>query len=109
MRSDEIEFFTEVGQGNLPFDSADDPRNIEQRSRRAEERLVVGIESEHVVPEMFADVKEVTRAAAKIENAQRRRAIEPQVLGALDVDVDPISDVFKAIDLRRAGPIRILV
>src|SRR5207248_3566519 len=58
---------------------------------------------------MFADIKEVTGATAKIENAQRRRAIEPKVLGALDVDVDPISDVFEAIDLRRAGPIRVLL
>src|SRR5438874_2172467 len=58
---------------------------------------------------MFADVKEITGAAAKIEYPQRRRAIEPKVLGALDVDVDPISDVLETIDLRRPGPIRILV
>ena len=59
--------------------------------------------------EMFADEKEVTRPRAKVENVQRRRAVEPKVLRALDVDVDPVSDVFKAINLRRAGPIRILV
>src|SRR2546421_5009015 len=58
---------------------------------------------------MFADIKEVTGATAKIENVQRRRAVEPKVLGALDVDVDPINDVFEAIDLRRAGSIRIFV
>ena len=59
--------------------------------------------------ERFANVKEVPGAAAKIENAQRRRAIQPKILRALDVDVDPIGKVFEAIDLRRARSIRILL
>src|SRR6185436_15109948 len=94
----EIERLVKIGQGSLVFDSADDARNIEQFDRCPKKRFVIGVESEHVVPEMFADVKKVTRAAAEIENTQRRRAVEPEVLRALDVDVDPINDVFEAID-----------
>src|SRR2546423_848860 len=58
---------------------------------------------------MFADVEEIAGAAAEIENVEWSRAIEPEVLGALDVDVDPISDVFEAIDAPRARAIRKLL
>ena len=109
MRGHEIKFLVELGQGSLSLNPADDARNIEQLSRCPEKRLVVDVESENVVAEIFADVKEVAGPTAEIENVQRLRAVEPKVLGALDVDVDPINDVFEAIDLRGAGPIRILV
>ena len=98
-----------IGQGSLAFDSADDARDVEQFNRGAEKRFVVGIEAEHMVAEMFANEKEVTRARAKIENAERRRAVEPQVLRPLDIDVDPISNVFETVDLGRAWPIWIFV
>ena len=58
--------------------------------------------------EEFADVKEVTGAAAEIDNAHRRGAVEPKVLRALDVDLDPINDVLETIDPGRAWPIRVL-
>jgi len=58
---------------------------------------------------MFADVEEVACARPEIENAQRLSAVEPEVLGALYVYVDPINDVFETIDLRRAWLIRIFV
>src|SRR5947207_1446708 len=98
-----------IGQGSLPFDSSDGARNVEQFNRGAETRFAISVESENVVPEMFADVEKITRARAEIENAQRRRAIEPQVLRAFHIDVDPISNVFEAVDLGRAGPVRIFV
>src|SRR5439155_16601238 len=55
VRSHEIEFRPEIGQGRLPFDPADDAGNIEERSGGAEKRLVGGIEAENVVGEIFAD------------------------------------------------------
>ena len=99
VRGHEIERLMKIGQGSLAFDSADDARDVEQFNRGAEKRFVVGIEAEHMVAEMFANEKEVTRASAKIENAERRRAVEPQVLRPLDIDVDPISNVLESVDL----------
>src|SRR5262249_45076651 len=105
----EIEFSAEIGQGSLSLDLTNDARNVEQLSRRTKKRFVVGIETEDVMAKKFADVAKVTGAATKIEDAQRRRAIEPKVLGALDIDLDPIDDVLETIDSRRAGPIRKLL
>ena len=109
VRGHEIEIISEIGQGSLPFYPANDAPNSEQLSRCVKKRIIIGIESENVVAEMFADVKEVARAAAEIENAQWRRAIEPKVLRTLDVDVDPIDNVFEAIDLRRVRLVRTFV
>ena len=109
MRSYQIELPAEIGQGSPSFDPADHPRNIEERSRGAEKRLSIGIEAENVVAEKFANVKKVAGAAAKIEKAQWRRAIEPKILGALDVDLDPINNILETIDLGRAGAIWILM
>ena len=109
MRGDEIEFAAEIGQGSLSFDPADDARNFEQGSRGAEKRLAVSIEAENLVAEKFADVEEVTGAGANIDNAHWRRAIQPKILRALDVNLDPIDDIFEPIDLGRARPIRKLV
>ena len=70
---------------------------------------MVGVEAEDVVAEQFADVEEVAGAAAKIDNVDWGRAVEPKVLGALDVDLDPINDILEPIDARRARPIRVLL
>ena len=72
VRSYEIEPLVEIGQGSLSFDSADDARNVEQLSRCAEKWLVVSIKAQNVVTEIFADVEEITGAAAKIDNVQWR-------------------------------------
>ena len=45
--------------------------------------------------------------ATKIENAQRRRAIEPEILRTVDIDLDPVNHVLEPIDSRQAGAIRI--
>ena len=76
---------------------------------RAEKRFVVGVEAESLVAEEAAEVKKITRAAAKIENVQWWGAIEPKILGALNVDPDPVTSVFVRIDFPRIWPIRITV
>ena len=107
--SHKIEFVAEIGQESLSFDPADNARNIEERSSGSEERLVIGVEAENLMAEKFADVEEITGAAAKIDYAQRRGTVEPKILRALDVDLDPINDVFKTINPCRARPIGIFV
>jgi len=105
----EIEFSPEIGQRSLPLDVTDNARHSEQLSRCAEKRFAACIEAENIMAEAFANVEKITRARAEIENAQRRRAIEPKVLRPLDIDFYPINDVFETIDLRRTRSIRIFV
>ena len=109
VRGHEIEALMKIGKGSLTFDPSDDSRDVEQFGGGAEKRLVIGIEPEHLVAKMFTDIKEVTGAAPEIENWQRRRTIKPKVLRALDVNINPVNNVFEAIDLRRARPVRIPV
>ena len=99
MRGYKIELLMKIGEGSLSFNPANDARNIEQLSRRAKERFGIGVEPENVVAEKFTNIKKVTGAAAKVENAQGRRPIEPKILGAFDIDLDPVDDIFEAIDL----------
>ena len=56
-----------------------------------------------------AEIKKITRSAAKIENLEWRRAIEPKVLHALDVDTDPVCCVFVCVDLSRIRSVGILL
>ena len=109
MPGDEIKFLAEIRKRSLPLDTADHARHAEQFGGCAEQWFAIGVEPEDGMPEIFADVEKVACARAEIENPQRRRAVEPEVLRALDVDVDPINDVFEPIDLGRAWPIRVLV
>ena len=107
--ANEIEFFSEIRQRRLCIDSLDETINPEQLRCSAEERLVIGIESETLVSEQLAEVKEITRAAAKIENLERRRTIEPEILDALHVDSNPVIRVFVGVDLSGVRPIGILL
>ena len=109
MRGHEIELLSEIGQGGLALDAADYAPHPEQFRGGAEKRLAVCVEPKGIVSEVFADVEKIAGTRAEIENAQWLRAVEPKVLGAFYVDVDPINDVFETIDLRRTGPIRIFV
>ena len=77
--------------------------------RPFEKRLVVGIEAEPLVTEEPADVKEISGAASKIEDAHRRATIEPEILGALHVDVDPVGGVLIRVDPSGVGPMRIML
>lgn len=64
MRGDEIEFFAEVGQRLLGIDSRDDTANTEELRAPAEERFVIGIESEPVVAKRPAEIQEISGTAA---------------------------------------------
>ena len=81
--------------------------HAEQPSRFAKERLLIDVDADAFVTELFADVQKISRAAAEIENAQRRAAIEPEILRAFDVDLEPVIDVGKSIDARRVRLLRI--
>ena len=105
----EVEFFAEIRQRRLRADPSYDAINAEKIGCAAEERFVIRIESETFVSEQLAEVKEITRAAAKIENLERRRAIEPEILDALHVDSHPVIGVFIGVDLSGVGPIGILL
>src|SRR5205809_4953390 len=88
---------------------SDNARKIKEGSGGAEERHVVGIEDENLVAEALADVEKITGAAAKIDNPDWWRAIDPKILGTLDIDLDPVNNIFEAVDPRRAWPIGILL
>ena len=107
MSSDEIEFPSEIGQRGLRIDSSDHAIDTEKLSCAAKERFVVRIKAKSFVTEDTTEVQKITRAAAKIENLQRRRAIKPKILHALDVDTDPVCCVFVSIDLSGVRSVRI--
>ena len=109
MTSDEIEFFSEIGQRCLRMDSRDDSANPEQLRRAAEKQLFIYVQAESFVAKEAADVEKITGAAAQVENIKRRRAIEPQVLDMLDVNADPVRCVFVGVDSSRVGPVRIML
>ena len=109
MSGDKIEFLAEIGQRCLWVDSRDDAANVKELGCAAEERFLVRVEAESLVTEEPAEVEKIARAAAKIENIQWRAAVEPKILGALNVDPDPVTSVFVRIDFPRIWPIRITV
>ena len=104
---DEIEFSCNVRQRCLRTDAANHAANTEELCRPAEERFLISIEAESFVPEELAEIEKITGAAAKIENVQRWRTVQPKVLHTLDVYVDPVSGIFIGIDLPCIGPVRI--
>ena len=109
MPGNEIEFFSEIRQRNLWMNPRDHAADIEEFGGAAEERVLVGIEAESFVTEESTDVKEISGAASKIENAEGRSSIEPKILGALDVDPDPPGSILVSINPSRIGPIGILL
>ena len=109
MPRNEVELFTEIKQRRLRADSSYNAINAKKIGRATEERLVIGIESENFVSEQLAEIKEITRAAAKIENLEGRGAIEPEILDALHVDSNPVIGVFVGVDLSGVRSIRILL
>ena len=79
--------------------------HVQQLSCAAKERFFIGIEADCLVTEETTDEEEISRAASKIENPERWRPIQPKILGALDVDPDPVGGVFVRIDLSRIGAV----
>jgi len=109
MGRNEIEFFSEIRQRNLWMNPRDHAADIEEFGGAAEERVLVGIEAESFVTEESTDVKEISGAASKIENAEGRSSIEPEILGVCHVNADPVSCVFIHVDPSRIGPVGILL
>lgn len=103
----QIEFSSEIGQGRLGLDASDDTTNVEELGRAAEERFRICVESQPFVTEEPAEIEKIASAAAKIENLQWRRTIEPKVLRALNVHADPVHCVFVGVDFARVGPVGI--
>lgn len=91
--SDQIELFSETRQRLKradPVGDALDPEKIDQLVRK---RIKIDIHADAAVTELFGEKKEKSRAAAKIENLLRRRAIEFQFLNAWKIDCEPVLDV----------------
>src|SRR5437763_15106101 len=103
----EIDVFSQIGQLDLWMNPRDHAADIEEFGSAAEERLLVGIEAETFVTEESTDVKKISGAASKIENAEGRSSIEPTILGVCHVNADPVSCVFIRVDPSCIGPIRI--
>ena len=61
-----------------------------------------------MVSEVSTDVEKIAGAAAKIENAQWRSAIQPKILRAFHIDADPVGRVFVPVDPAGIWPIRII-
>ena len=106
MSRDEIEFFAEIGQGSSRIDSPDNSRNVEVAAHRPKEWIITDVETETAVPEELADIEKISGAGSEVENAQWRGTIEPKILGAADVDVDPMCGILPGVGLARAGPAR---
>lgn len=109
MACDEIEFFAEIGQGNTGLDSPNNPTHVEISGHRAEERIIVEIETQAAVSQELADIDKISCAGSEIENPQGQGTIEPEILGTTDIDVDPVCRILPGIGLARAGPARVVL
>ena len=109
MPGNEIKLFAEIRQRCLCADSSYNAIYAEKIGRAAEERVVIGIKSEAFVPEQAAEIKEIARATAEIQDLERRRAIEPEILDAIYVDSNPVIGVFVGVDLSGIRPIWIML
>src|SRR4030095_16440278 len=108
MSGNQVEFFAQIRQGRLCIDSRDDAANAEELGRAAEKRFVIRVKAETFVTEELAEVEEITRAAAKIQNVERRRPIEPEVLHPLYIHANPVVRVLVSVNLSRVRPIGIM-
>ena len=89
VRGDEIEFFSEIGEGNEFLDAPNDAIHPEQGNRLIKHRHVVDIEADSVVPEQFADVEKISAARPDIEHAPAPADIKLEIANALQVGFDP--------------------
>src|SRR4029077_8897818 len=102
---DEIKLLSKIRQRCLQMNSRNDTAHAEELGGAPKERFVARIEPKSFVTEKPTQVEKITRAAAEIENLKWRRAIEPKILYALDVDADPVGCVFVSVDLPRIRPV----
>jgi hypothetical protein len=109
MTSDEIEFLAEIGQGSTRLDSPNNSRHVEVFRHRPEEWIIVEVETETAVPEELADIEKISGAGPQIEDTQWRGTIEPEILGAADIDADPICRILPGVNLARASSARVML
>jgi len=107
MASHEIKLLSKIRQRRLRTDPRDHAQDVKKLCCAAKEWFVVRIKSNCFMTEKPTQVQKIARAAAEIQNLERRRAIEPKVLDALDVDADPVGCVFIGVYPSRIRPIRI--
>ena len=69
-----------------------------------EEWLPRRIQPQTLVTQRLTDVEKVARAAAQIENTQRRAAIEPKILRPFDIDRHPIGGIIVTVNPQRLRP-----
>jgi hypothetical protein len=93
----------------LRLNPRNDAADAEMLGCAAKERFVVRVKAKSLVTEEPSEVEKITWATAKIENLEWRRAIEPKVLHALNVDADPVGCVFVGVDSSRIGAVRIVL
>ena len=103
MRGDEVEFLSQIGEGDSGIDARDDAAHIQQCRGPVEERLPRSVQPQTLVTQRLTDIEKVARAAAQIENTQRRAAIEPKILRPFDIDCHPVGGVIEPVNRIRAG------
>ena len=59
--------------------------------------------------EQTAEIKKISRAAPKVQNVERGRPIQPEVLDAFYVNANPVVRVLIGIDLSRVRAMRIVL
>jgi len=109
MPCDEIEFLAEIGQGSTRLDSPNNSRHVEVFRHRPKKRIIVEVETETAVSEELADVKKISGARPEIEDAQWRGTIEPETLGAADIDADPMCHILPGVGLARTSAARVVL
>jgi len=107
--SHQIKFRSKSRQRRLRLDPRNDAADTEMPGCAAKERFVVRVKAESLVTEEPSEIEKITRATAKIENLEWRRAIKPKVLNALNVYADPVGCVFVGVDSSCIGAVRIVL
>ena len=89
----QIEFLSKVGQRAESFYSPDYPADAEKTRDFPKHRQPIDVESQSGMAEQLSDVKKVSGAAAKIENALRPRQIELELANPANVNSDPAFEI----------------
>jgi hypothetical protein len=90
---DEIKFLSKIGQRPKSFDSLDYTADPEKTCNFPEHGQTVHIKTESGMTQQLGYVEEISRAAAKIENALGARQIEFDLANSPNVDSDPAVEI----------------
>src|SRR5438874_13387750 len=107
MRGDEVEFFSQIGEGDSGIDTRDDAAHIQQCRGPVEERLPRTVQPQTLVPQTVTDVEKIARAADQIENTQRRAAIQRKMQRPLDIDCHRVGGLNEPLSLQWLWPGRV--